>query len=375
MARSNKTLIDLTTKLKSLLETLADTATWASLIAIAGVLIYIGTGIFSGQVFRVEPGQVQRVAGGMDMMTRILMYCCWVASFCSMLRAKENQADIGGAIVAGGLFFWLGFPVLVEYLRSSKGGQANQAVDLMVRNVVVTGQIMLIAMAWPVLVVVWRYIKTVPLRRKQDEEVERAKLRRETPKDTRFKANFLSPCWHLPYCRDYLVAMCPAFKARRRCWKFGGGCFCDQNLIESMLTGLSRGPKRGEQAYMRSEIAARTGIMHQRKKRPPCKKCFIYLEHEKLKYEAMHPLMYPLTAAIIYFGYEPVVQKFWLWSQAELTNLWSRLSYQAVTETPQSIGQIAGMEAVTVMFAILLGMSLLLGLLRLCELWCFQWKI
>lgn len=376
MGKDRRALIDFVTKFKSLLETLLDAAVWISLLIIVGVLIYVLTGVFGGSIFRMQPAEVNRVDGAMDLLTTWFIYACGVAAFLPTIRAKENKAEIGGGVLLCGALFWFGFPVLVGYLMNVKGGTGNAVVDIAVRNIVTAGKVMLVAMVWPVVEFVWRALRSVPLKQMQEDLVAKSRLKREAPKAAKpkTKPHFLSPCWHLPYCRDYLVNMCPAFKAKRRCWKFGGGCFCDQSMIEAMLTGMSRGPQqRGQQAYFKSEIAARTGVARQRAGKPPCKKCFIYLEHERLKYDVMHPLAYPAAVAIVYFGY-PYIKQFWIWGQTTLTNIWTQLAYQQVT-TPEALLEMKGMEAVTVMFAILCGMFLLIGLLRFCELWCFKWKL
>ncbi|NUQ00948.1 MAG: hypothetical protein HUU35_13960 [Armatimonadetes bacterium] len=372
--KPNRAVTDFVTKAKSLGEALLDWGTWLGLVVCGAVLAYIFYGIFSGQLFNLPRGEVGRVRESVDTMTRLLMYAAIAVAFVATIRTKEAKVEIGAGVIAAGLGLWLGFPMFARYMQEVKGGSPNAAVSAIVQNFGVTGRIMLLAMVWPVLEWAWRFVRAVPLKRAQQELVDKARLRREGPKGTKaaIKPTFLSPCWHLPYCRDYLVAMCPAFKARKRCWKFGGGCFCDNSMIEAMLVGVKKG---GGQAYMQSEIAARTGVMKQRQRKPPCKRCFIYLEHENLKYNVMHPLAYPLAAVIMYLLYEPIVRPVWLASQVFLTNLWGKLAYQAVTETPESIAQVFGMEWAMMMFTVLLGMFLLLGLLRLCELWCFKWKL
>ncbi len=378
MSARRKNWHDYLTTARSLLETALDAVTWVGLFIVGAVLIYVMVGVIGGSLFRVPQSEVARLSHSMNRVTDFMLYAAVIVAFVATIRTKEAKAEVGGAVVLGAVFLWFAFPWIVSYAISVKAGQTNDAVKIAIEKFALTGKAMLFAMIWPVLQFLWAGIRKVPLRKAQDEEVSKARLRREPPKKAKpaTKPHFLSPCWHLPYCRDYLVELCPAYKARRRCWKFGGGCFCDQRLIEAMLTGMSRGARgTGEQAYLRSELDARNTVARHRSGRTPCKKCFIYLEHEKLKYEVMHPLAYPAAAAIIYFGYEHIIKEVWFWFQATLTNLWRQLAFQAVRETPESMREVFGMEAAAVMFAILLGMFLLLGLLRLCELWCFKWKL
>ncbi|MBI2302451.1 MAG: hypothetical protein HYU66_26395, partial [Armatimonadetes bacterium] len=94
----------------------------------------------------------------------------------------------------------------------------------------------------------------------------------------------------------------------------------------------------------------------------------------KLKYDVMNILCYPATVAAIYFGYPPIIKRCWLGVNAFLQGLWQNLAFHRVAES-ENLNQAFGVETVALMFAVLVGMWLLLGLLRLCELWCFKWKL
>jgi len=380
MSLRNRQTIDFFTKFKSVFETIFDVVTWLGLAIVAMVLVYVLGGVFTGSLFRTPADQMARVVKVVDRASEWMMYAAVVVSYLATIRTKEAKVEIGFGVLVGGLFFWFGFPALAMWMANSKFLETNQASEVLAQNFKLTAQIMLCALLYPTIEWLWRGLRNVPLKKKQDEQVSKSGLRREPPKGPKpkVKPNALSPCWHLPYCRDYLVEMCPAFKAKKRCWKFGGGCFCDSRMIEAMLMGLSKQAAKGSaggQAYLRSEIEARNQVAKQRLKKTPCHRCFIYLEHQKLKYDVLNPLMYPLAAGLMYFGYEPVVKPLWTQAQGWLTNLWATLAFQEVSQTPEAIAQIAGAEAVTVMVAVLIGMYLLLGLLRLCEMWCFRWKL
>lgn len=380
MSLRNKQTIDFFTKFKSVFETIFDVTTWLCLAVVAMVLIYVLGGVFTCSLFRTPADQLERVVKVVDRASDWLMYCAVIASYLATIRTREAKVEIGFAVLVGAMFLWFGFPALAKYMAGRQFLDTNRASEVLAQNFKLAGQIMLGAMLWPMLEALWRGLRSVPMKKKHDEEVTKSGLRREAPKGPKPKArpNALSPCWHLPYCRDYLVEMCPAFKAKKRCWKFGGGCFCDSRMIEAMLMGLAKQGAKGTsggQAYLRSEIDARNNVAKHRQKKTPCHRCFIYLEHQKLKYDVLNPLMYPLTAGLMYFGYEPVIKPLWTQIQGWLTNLWATLAFQEVTQTPEALAQIAGAEAVTVMVAILIGMYLLLGMLRLCELWCFRWKL
>ncbi len=367
---------DFVTHLGSLGETVLDWATWLGLLVVGAVLVYIVGGVITGAIFKAPASEIERLTETFRGVTGYLMIAAVGVAFIVNVRSREHQAEWGGGVVALALLLWFGFPALVGYQQPS-GEKLAPPLIIAIQAFADTGRYMLLSLVVPLLRYLYRSVRSSPLKVKQETEVAKAKLRREPPKEAKpsLRPTVLSPCWHLPYCRDYLVQMCPAFKARSRCWKFGGGCFCDQQMIEAMLTGVTRGPRRSDAAYMESEIGARTGIAKQRRTRPPCGKCFIYQEHEKLKHEVMSPLCYPTAAAITFFAYEPFIRPIWLGLQSWVTGLWARLAFQKVSQTPEEIASVFGMETATQMFAILCGLYLLLGLLRLCEMWCFKWKL
>lgn len=360
-------------KLASLVETISDWAVRIGLFVIVAVFIYVMLGVFTRQLFEVRGADLQRAVANVSNFTEYMMVCTLVVCLVLVFKKTEDTQELYSIIFVGALFLWFGFPFVVNWM----GGMApeNQALRIAGENFARTGQIALGTLAWPILRMIVRNIKLRPIKKQTDDYQQGSGLRREPPKGAkpRLKPNLLSPCWHLPYCRDYLVERCPAFLARKRCWKFGGGCFCDNRMIEIMLTGMPQ-QKKGGQSYLRAEIAARTGVAQQRKTKPPCKRCFIYLEHQNLKYEVMHLVAYPLTAAVMYFGYQPIVRRGWMYLHEFLQGIWQRIAFHAA-QPNQSMEQAFGLETVTIMFATLIGMSLLLGLLRFCEKWCFEWKL
>ena len=38
-------------------------------------------------------------------------------------------------------------------------------------------------------------------------------------------------CWDMAYCRGFVRDVCPAFKARKSCWRIKVGCYCDEQTI------------------------------------------------------------------------------------------------------------------------------------------------
>src|SRR5690606_15002635 len=66
----------------------------------------------------------------------------------------------------------------------------------------------------------------LPTRMKQRADVGVDKKAEPAQQKVAAHANMFSPCWKLPFCREVIRKQCPAFLAKKRCWKFGRGCYC-----------------------------------------------------------------------------------------------------------------------------------------------------
>jgi hypothetical protein len=132
-------------------------------------------------------------------------------------------------------------------------------------------------------------------------------------------ANMFSPCWQLPFCREVIRKQCPAYLAKTRCWKFGRGCYCDEEMISRII--------RGESIDM---IKAPTRMSRQGK--PPCGRCYIFLEHQTLKYKMISPLAIPATLIIMFLGWSTYETMFGVAGKS-LQFVWNKLSFAKATAT------------------------------------------
>lgn len=354
--------------LRSYLETGIHWLQFGSLIVAGLCVAYLISGVVSGQLQTLKtPADIERARQLVSDATLLLMISSAIGSLITLAKVTEAANPTPAVVLAVGLVLWFGFPALIHSFLRGRGYQANPALALLSVRCVLAGQVLLVTLVLPLLRWAIREVRFKPSKKSSDEYVQSSGVARVTPAA---RPHVLSPCWKLPYCRDFLLAVCPAFKAKRRCWKIGRGCFCDTSMIENMIMGV----QKNQRGYMRSEIDARTGISRQRsKKRPPCRRCFIYLEHQELKYRALSPLVYPGAITIIYFLWGPVIQNGWGHMQHFLWGIWERLSF-APTGAAQQIQDEFGQQVMAGMFGMLLGLVILLGLLRLVEVWCFKWK-
>ncbi len=126
------------------------------------------------------------------------------------------------------------------------------------------------------------------------------------------QANMMSPCWKLPFCREAIRVLCPAFIAKTTCWKFGRGCYCDEEMIGRIV--------RGEPMAV---ISAPTRISQSK---PPCGRCYIYLEHQTYKFRMLSPLALPATIGLCFVGYPIYTKLFQLFDKA-MQSVWGMFSF------------------------------------------------
>jgi hypothetical protein len=137
------------------------------------------------------------------------------------------------------------------------------------------------------------------------------------------EANMFSPCWRLPFCRESIRKQCPAFLAKSTCWKFGRGCYCDEEMISRIV--------RGEAL---DNIKAPTRQSRQGK--APCGRCYIYLEHQTYKFRVLSPLALPVAVLTTWLIWPMYVQAFTVGNKA-LDSIWGTLSFNSSKLTPEAL--------------------------------------
>ncbi|MBI5831181.1 MAG: hypothetical protein HZB16_02590 [Armatimonadetes bacterium] len=336
--------------------------------ATLGIMAYQTAG---GSLYKAN---VPNAVAVVDKISSWHLYMALMVAFIWGIRRTEQSEERVGYVGIYGVAMWFGFSYLVRIMgnKYAQGQwQNSEAVKVLLTNVLHAGQWTLLTLLIPGLRAGWGKVVARAEMKQTRAYKAAAKLKRESPKSGG-KPNVLSPCWRLPYCRDYLLSVCPAYKARRRCWKLKRGCFCDNSMLENLITGV-KGSTATQQAYMRSEIDARNSVAAQRGAAPPCRRCFIYLEHQELKYSVMAPLVYPVVGAVCYFGYKPLVVPAWDWVQKFLADIWSKIAL--TTTVNQGMEDVFGNKVISTLFAVILYFVVVLVLLRLVELWCYKWKL
>jgi len=208
-------------------------------------------------------------------------------------------AVLAGMVGAGMLF---GTPVLIA--SYARGGQ-SQSMAVVGRYTAYAGEVILALVLVRILYEISLYVRTAP-RRRSEEEQKAEKFR----KSGAVTAKLWARCWEMPYCHEAVREECPAYKARKTCWKFGYGCMCHPKLIESLIrastTGQTAVAKARQAEYVRSDLEADEAF-NPDQRTIPCSKCPIFAEHQRQKFRIVNPLVMVGVILGLVLGYKPVM--------------------------------------------------------------------
>lgn len=267
---------------------------------------YILYGIFSGVLnHQVDP----RVVGNLRLMGQILALASTAGAlaFCFLTIDELAYAVVAG-IVGAGLMF--GVPMLVANNLAQGDTRAIAVINEWSKN---GGMGVLAVVALRVLFEIVQQIRMAEEKRRIRAELE-GELGPKKAK--RVASGVWSPCWGLPYCHEAVREHCPAYKARKSCWRFGYGCNCDPSLIERLIRSGAMESGRGAQyassqqkttheAYVRSDLQADL-IQRQKERTIPCSKCPIYLDHQRQKFKIVNPIGVIAALAAMAALYKPL---------------------------------------------------------------------
>lgn len=138
-----------------------------------------------------------------------------------------------------------------------------------------------------------------------------------------FLHRLLKPCWTTPYCRDFLIEFCPAYTKKTTCWKAGGGCLCDEAIVNRLLAQTSvRKPEKISSLKGTSQLMQRHEL--------DCSKCPIYAEHQRQKYQLIAPFI-PITIIAIFWFARAGIHNYYMSVAKFFDNLFSNLAYLPTT--------------------------------------------
>ena len=292
---------------------------------------YIALGLFGGagseEALRDSATRAKALQFSRDILlaSRIFQWASLATAFSALLIAL----DVGmvGPIVAGiGFLLHFGAPIALGRMGTT---QATLNVTAAMRT---TGMILLILGLLKYSFDFVHWLQEMPNRVRARADVGSSHKAEAKQQQAAKHANMFSPCWSLPFCREVIRLQCPAFLARQKCWKFGRGCYCDEEMIGRIIRGESL-----------DKIKAPTQMST---RKPPCGRCHIFIEHQALKYKVMAPLAVPATIGIMYTGWS-TFEKLFLGLNDRMNALWGTLSFSRpnIMDVPDDITRAANQAA------------------------------
>jgi hypothetical protein len=357
---------------------------WARTVlqfAIAGFVIsagYILYGIFSGVLNKqVDPVAAERYLRNLRLMGQIMAASGVLGTICFViLTLSELAFSVLMAIVGVGLMF--GMPVLVASNLSQADSRIIGAINEWSRN---AGLGILFIVGLRILYEIVEQVRTAGARRKEKEQLEAIDGLQKAKRPP--KPGIWSPCWKLPYCHDAVREACPAFKARRSCWRYGSGCNCDPTMIERLIRsgalesgkGASKASSRektAHAAYVRSDLQADAPVKAA-ERTIPCSKCPIYLDHQRQKFKIVNPLAIIGTIVAMGVAYIPLRAIYRTVVQA-VAAIASKMTFDVERVDPGQWVRYLDTPALQIFFFIIVGLLALSYVLKFIEWVIFEKK-
>lgn len=114
-------------------------------------------------------------------------------------------------------------------------------------------------------------------------------------------------CWDMPFCREFVRNVCPAWRQGKPCWRIKCGCYCDEQTILNAMTAdacdneLAKGFMRTLRSEPRPSISAK-------QKRARCRRCVIYSDHQRQKYRILSTAVFPAVFLVFWIFYAQLVK-------------------------------------------------------------------
>ena len=359
------------------LDMLESPATWAfRVFGIVGILClaFLLAALFFGGIGALPANspKIADAARNLTFAAKGFSICLLVASVASLLLAyDDNRLGAGIALIGVGLQFG---SLLLFKAAIGKAPAGSLIVHDVMPPLVSVGKALFYLGAAKATIDLFDFLWKLPDRVKTKvANVGQGRPTEAKQRAIASQANMMSPCWKLPFCRESIRVLCPAFIAKKTCWKFGRGCYCDEEMIARIV--------RGEPM---ESIKAPTRISQGK---PPCGRCYIYLEHQTYKFRMLSPLALPLTIAIGFFGYPLYSSLFKIFDKG-LQSVWGMFSFSppvpkiidtvqankdAIEQTAVSAAQVSGFAQAII--GVMLGFFLLIYISKGIEWAIFKAKL
>jgi hypothetical protein len=349
---------------KKFLEFLQPVALWlvrVSVLFAAGSAAFILLNLLHGNLAPTSPLANSEALLHPLRLASLTLEISLIALACCLMLLWFGTAAVAFSVLAVGLFLHFGSPLLLFNQVGRSTATAIIALPLRQAGIVL---IALGLFKYVIDVAFW--IRALPERMQARADIGVAEKAEPAQRRIAKNSNAFSPCWQLPFCREVIRKQCPAYLARTTCWKFGRGCYCDEEMISRIIRGESL-----------NVIKAPTRMS--RKGKPPCGRCYIYLEHQAHKFRLYSPLAVPATVLIVYFLW-PIYTNVFNGFSHYLDRFWDLLSFNPHTlatgvlkASPEDYSHLSTLSpdqithvALTI-FGVLLGFMLLIYISKFIE--------
>lgn len=317
-----------------------------SVVAVALLYAYILYGFLFGSVAQwtsLPPADQARIASNVQGAAFYLNIAIGVLLLTSSILYYDEQPT-GYLMVMGSVLMYLGLPYLIGQMmpdQIQEWARSHNTAALAVLAQFKTAGLM---MAVPGAILLVRDVALQILEggRKKREQFSAMQyggsVKEEAPVPGALIGMF-AKCWQLPYCREAIRKFCPIYLTRRRCWRERVGCMCEERVIRhamdvlinkeeisrdvskpaaasgDLIQGLdltkpASSPPAQEPSPVLPPVRTRPGevkIPHNPNlsmaaKKERCRNCVIYNEHQRLKYQAIAPLVVVGVPAAAYFN-------------------------------------------------------------------------
>lgn len=336
IAQSESPSDDLSSGLQSIANNFAKTLdageglfTWVARLALpvaALSLAYILAAVLTGSAnnLTTNPNAAQ-VVHFLTLAAQAFSYSVVVLAVALLLLSYDDNR-LGAMVTGVALALGFGAPLLLRAML----GPTNYAASRMASVFFHAGHILLYIGLFKATIDLGGWAWNLPNKIKSRQSVAGAVGFGKTVESKQQRiarnANMFSPCWNLPFCREAIRVLCPAFLARKTCWKFGRGCYCDEEMVGRIVRNESI-----------DQIKAAT--TRQSKEAPPCGRCYIFLEHQTHKFRMLSPLALPSTIALMFAAW-PLYDTLFSHFTEGYIKLFSSLSFNvtapdAIKATPE----------------------------------------
>lgn len=272
-------------------------------VVAAGYLLYVVFGDSIRHFDKMSAADRQYMAASVKNAGLVLEWASVAIALSLVVRFFFTEI-VGLSMTLGGALIYFGVPMLfgntAASLPTGARGIAAEGVMALCR----AGVIFLAPGVWLALrdgvIRIWRGVSANRL-------VEH-RLAGGTAKRAARSMKPLTSCWESGYCREVVRDACPAFIKKKSCWRLKMGCLCDERILLRAAAGkeIDNDSYRGIMKSLGLDKPLGESTLSAQIKRARCRRCGIYLNHQKQKYKLLAPMVFPAVGYAAYRGYDTI---------------------------------------------------------------------